>query len=142
REVAVRIRARPGNDAYGALSVFTALYWDVAAHFIVAAGSFHPRPKVDAEVLTFKPRATPAFAPHEERAVLEVVRASFSAPRKTIRNSLSHGLEITGGEAVAALESAAIDPGARAETLGVADFVRLARALGPRRSARIVEENA
>ena len=48
REVAARIRARPGDDAYGALSVFTALYWEVAAHFIVAAGSFHPRPKVDA----------------------------------------------------------------------------------------------
>ncbi|HYL57847.1 MAG TPA: 16S rRNA (adenine(1518)-N(6)/adenine(1519)-N(6))-dimethyltransferase RsmA [Candidatus Acidoferrales bacterium] len=142
REVALRIRARPGDDAYGALSVFTALYWDVAAHFIVAAGSFHPRPKVDAEVLTFKPRATPAFAPHEERAVLEVVRASFSAPRKTIRNSLSHGLEITASEAVAALERAAIDPGARAETLDVADFVRLARTLGARPSPEIIEKNA
>ena len=27
REVAERIRALPGDDAYGALSVFTALYW-------------------------------------------------------------------------------------------------------------------
>lgn len=142
REVAARIRARPGDDAYGALSVFTALYWDIAAHFIVAAGSFHPRPKVDAEVLTFTPRATPAFAPREERAVLEVVRASFSAPRKTIRNSLSHGLGIAAGEAVAALERAAIEPGARAETLDVADFVRIARALGARPFSGIVEKNA
>ncbi len=142
REVAVRIRARPGADAYGALSVFTALYWDIASHFIVAAGSFHPRPKVDAEVLVFKPRVNPAFAPDEERVVLEVVRASFSAPRKTIRNSLSHGLGITAGEAVAALEHAAIDPVARAETLDVADFVRLARALGTRRFPGSMERHA
>ena len=74
--------------------------------------------------------------------MLEVVRASFSAPRKTIRNSLSHGLKITASEAVAALESAAIDPGARAETLDVADFVRIARALGARPRSGIVEENA
>ena len=57
REVAARIRATPGDDAYGALSVFTALYWKIEQHFIVAAGSFHPRPKVDAEVLAFAPHA-------------------------------------------------------------------------------------
>jgi 16S rRNA (adenine1518-N6/adenine1519-N6)-dimethyltransferase len=142
REVALRIRARPGDGVYGALSVFTAMYWEIASHFTVAAGSFHPRPKVDAEVLVFKPRAIPAFALHEEQVVLEVVRASFSAPRKTIRNSLGHGLGIAAGEAVAALERAAIDPGARAETLGVADFVRLARALSARRPPEIIEKNA
>ena len=61
REVALRIRATPGDDAYGALSVFTALYWKIDLHFTVAAGSFHPRPKVDAEVLAFAPHATQLF---------------------------------------------------------------------------------
>src|SRR5260370_24146213 len=40
REVAARIRARPGDDGYSALSVFTALYWDIDLHFAVAAGHF------------------------------------------------------------------------------------------------------
>jgi 16S rRNA (adenine1518-N6/adenine1519-N6)-dimethyltransferase len=129
REVAARIRAKPGDEAYGALSVFTALYWKIELHFTVAAGSFHPRPKVDAEVLAFTPLATPAFKAEDERDVLETVRASFSAPRKTIRNALSHALEISTARATRAIENAGIDPGVRAETLGVPDFVRLAHAL-------------
>jgi 16S rRNA (adenine1518-N6/adenine1519-N6)-dimethyltransferase len=131
REVAARIRARPTDDGYSALSVFTALYWDIDLHFAVAAGSFHPRPKVDAEVLRFTPRTELPFAIDEERFVLEVVRASFSAPRKQIRNSLSHSLGIEAAKIAQALERAAIDPGTRAETLGVSDFVRLSRVLAP-----------
>ena len=129
REVAARIRATPGDDAYGALSVFTALYWKIDQHFTVAAGSFHPRPKVDAEVLAFTPLSVPLFEPKYERDVLETVRASFSAPRKTIRNALSHALSLDNAQTVGVLERAAIDPGTRAETLGVPDFVRLAHAL-------------
>ncbi len=133
REVAARIRARPGDGGYSALSVFTALYWDIDLHFTVAAGSFHPRPKVDAEVLRFTPRKGSSFAIDidEEHTVLEVVRASFSAPRKQIRNALSHSLGVDAAKVVRALERAAIDPAARAETLGVPDFIRLSRALGP-----------
>jgi 16S rRNA (adenine1518-N6/adenine1519-N6)-dimethyltransferase len=129
REVALRIRATPGDEAYGALSVFTALYWKIDLHFTVAAGSFHPRPKVDAEVLAFAPHAKQLFRNDDERDVLETVRASFSAPRKTIRNALSHALGIDATQTVRSLERAAIDPGTRAETLGVPDFLRLAQAL-------------
>lgn len=131
REVAERIRARAGSRAYGALTVFTALYWDVQTHFRVAAGSFHPRPEVDAEVLVLAPRPVLAFAPEEEKRVLATVRAAFSAPRKTVRNSLAGGLALDAPAAEAALKRAAIDPGTRPGTLATADFVRLTRALGP-----------
>jgi len=43
-------------------SIFTAPTEDIDLHFTVAAGSFHPRPKVDAEVLRFMPRAISPFA--------------------------------------------------------------------------------
>ena len=142
REVATRIRATCGDDSYGALSVFTALYWKIDLHFTVAAGSFHPRPKVDAEVLAFTPLATPSFAADDERDVLETVRASFSAPRKTIRNALSHALGIDSMQTVRALEHAAINPGARAEKLGVPDFLRLAHALRAELAGRIVARDA
>ena len=142
REVAARIRATCGDDAYGALSVFTALYWKIDLHFTVAAGSFHPRPKVDAEVLAFTPLATPSFSADEERDVLETVRASFSAPRKTIRNALSHALGIDSMQTVRALERAAIEPGARAEKLGVPDFLRLADALRAELADRVVARDA
>jgi 16S rRNA (adenine1518-N6/adenine1519-N6)-dimethyltransferase len=111
--------------------VYAALYFDVDLHFRVAAGSFHPKPKVDAEVLRFRPRKNLLFNRDEEPRVLDTVRASFSAPRKMIRNSLAAGLDIAAEEAAAALARAQIDPTARAESLSPPDFVRLARALDP-----------
>jgi 16S rRNA (adenine1518-N6/adenine1519-N6)-dimethyltransferase len=129
REVAERIRARPGEPGYAMLSVVSALYWEIDSHFRVAAGSFHPRPKVDAEVLVMRPRAASPFAPDEEQALLDTVRAAFSTRRKMLRNALAGGLKITPARAEAALVRAAISPDARAETLAGADFVRLARAL-------------
>jgi 16S rRNA (adenine1518-N6/adenine1519-N6)-dimethyltransferase len=131
REVGERIRAMPGDSEYSALSVYAALYFDVDMHFRVAAGSFHPKPKVDAEVLRFRPRKNLLFNRDEEARVLETVRASFSAPRKMIRNSLAAGMGIASEEAVAALARAQIDSTARAESLSPHDFVRLARALDP-----------
>ncbi len=129
REVGERIRASPGDSEYSALSVYAALYFDIDLHFRVAAGSFHPKPKVDAEVLRLRPLKNPLFEAAEETRVLETVRASFSAPRKMIRNSLAGGLAIASEDAVAALIRADIDPTARAESLSPQDFVRLARAL-------------
>jgi 16S rRNA (adenine1518-N6/adenine1519-N6)-dimethyltransferase len=129
REVAERIRARPGDSAYAALSVFTALYFEVESHFRVSAGNFHPRPNVDAEVLAMVPRGAPAFARDEEAAVLETVRAAFSAPRKTLRNALSHALHQDPARIAQTLARAGVDPGSRAEEHAAHTFVRLARAL-------------
>ncbi len=129
REVGERLRAAPASKSYSALSVFAALYWRIDLHFRVAAGSFFPRPKVDAEVLRFRAREHLLFTPEEESAVTATVRASFSAPRKKMRNSLAGGLRIEPREAAAYLERAGIDSTLRPESLSAEDFVRLARVL-------------
>jgi 16S rRNA (adenine1518-N6/adenine1519-N6)-dimethyltransferase len=132
REVGERIRARPGTPAYGALSAYTLLYWTIVNHFRVAAGSFHPRPKVDAEVLVFAPRTPLPFnSSGEERALLATIRAAFSAPRKMLRNALGMALELDTATIETALAHAAIDPGARAATLTQDDLIRLARVMAP-----------
>jgi 16S rRNA (adenine1518-N6/adenine1519-N6)-dimethyltransferase len=129
REVAERIRAHPGDSSYGALSVYTALYWNVIEHFRVGAGNFNPQPKVDAEVLVFTPNRPALFQPVEEQTILRTIRGAFSAPRKTLRNSLANGLGITPAAAENMLKHAEIDPSARPATLTLADFLRLARAI-------------
>ncbi|MGA2412519.1 MAG: 16S rRNA (adenine(1518)-N(6)/adenine(1519)-N(6))-dimethyltransferase RsmA [Candidatus Binataceae bacterium] len=149
REVAGRIRAGVGDSAYGALSVYTAIYWNVTDHFRVAGGNFFPRPKIDAEVLVFEPRSPALISPDEERATLSAVRAAFAAPRKTLRNALATGLGIEAAMAEVILARAGIDPSARAAMLGLSDFLRLARAIeapgpnersGPR--AALARDNA
>jgi 16S rRNA (adenine1518-N6/adenine1519-N6)-dimethyltransferase len=129
REVADRIRARPASREYGALSVFTALYWEVADHFRVAAGNFHPQPKIDAAVLTLVPRRDSLLRDDEEATILATVRAAFSAPRKTLRNSLAGGLQLDPAIAERVLLDAEIDPSLRPGMLAAGDFVRLARSL-------------
>jgi 16S rRNA (adenine1518-N6/adenine1519-N6)-dimethyltransferase len=129
REVAERIRARAGERAYSALSVFTALYWETHEHFRVAAGNFRPAPRVDAEVIVFTPYAPAPFTSAGEAALRGAIRAAFSAPRKTIRNALIGALGTAPESVAGALARAAIDPAIRAATLSVGDFVRLAEAL-------------
>jgi 16S rRNA (adenine1518-N6/adenine1519-N6)-dimethyltransferase len=130
REVARRIRALPGDDNYGALSVFTAMYWIVEDHFVVAPGSFHPRPKVAAEVLVMVPNPAPSFERQQEAELLRLVRAAFSAPRKMLRNNLVSELGIAPTILDRAFRQAAIDPLSRAQRLALEDFARLLRALG------------
>ena len=55
-----------------------------------------------------------------EAWLADIVRFAFSARRKTIANAMRGQIEPT------AFAAAGIDPGARAEQLSLADFVRLA----------------
>jgi 16S rRNA (adenine1518-N6/adenine1519-N6)-dimethyltransferase len=135
REVSERIRAQPGSRNYGALSVFSSLYWQIIGHFRVAAGSFHPRPKVDAEVLIMEPRTQRSFNVAEEADVRTVIRAAFCAPRKTIRNSLAGGLAMDTTRVEAALEMAKIAPSSRPAMLDATNLIALARIIRPVTSA-------
>ena len=125
REVADRIRAHPGSRSYGALSVFSALYWEFEGHFRVGAGNFYPRPKVDAEVLVMKPRRERLFERDQEQALLKLVRAAFAAPRKTLRRSLSGALGADTRKVAAVLEAGGLDERVRPSDLSAADYARL-----------------
>ncbi|HLH77718.1 MAG TPA: 16S rRNA (adenine(1518)-N(6)/adenine(1519)-N(6))-dimethyltransferase RsmA [Candidatus Binataceae bacterium] len=128
REVAQRLRASPATPAYGALTLLAALDWEIGEHFRVHAGSFYPRPKVDAEVLCFRPRpcsVTPLF----EQRLRALIRAGFASRRKNLRHALLDGLCLSDQQARAALNRASISPAERAEHLAMADFVRLTTAL-------------
>ena len=131
REVGERIRAVPGARNYGALSVFSSLYWRVNSHFRVAAGSFYPRPKVDAEVLVMEPYAVRDLNSADEAGLRATIHAVFSAPRKTIRNSLAGGLGVDTNTVEEALLRAKIDPCLRPAMLDCSQLIALAGILRP-----------
>ncbi len=125
KEVRDRLIADPGSKQYGALTVFTRAVFDVRSVVIVPAGAFHPAPKVDSAVVILTPRAQPIALGAVFSAV---VRASFEARRKTLRNAL---LRIRPAEVVdAALAAAGIDGIRRGETLSGEEFATLANAIG------------
>jgi len=122
KEVADRLVARPGSKAYGRLSVITQWRADARVQFNLPPRAFTPPPKVESAVVHLTPRADPE--PADWAAMEAVTAAAFGQRRKMLRQSLK-GLP----GALAALETAGIDPQRRAETLGIAEFVEVARHL-------------
>ena len=123
KEVAERIVAKPGSDAYGRLSV--AAQWRSEPHIAMTVNrsAFVPPPKVTSAVVHIVPAGAPVGV--DPRIMENVTEAAFGQRRKMLRSSVK---SVPG--ALAALETLGIDPERRAETLSVAEFVELARLLG------------
>lgn len=127
REVADRVVAEPGTKAYGRLAVISQARCDARMGLKVPARAFTPPPKVDSAVVVLD------RLPEEKRfadvEALGIVTASaFGQRRKTLRRSLAQAAGQTNASAEDLLTAAGIDPGARAETVDVAGFRRLAEA--------------
>lgn len=121
-EVAQRIVAAPGSDAYGRLAVLA--QWRSAARLAmkVHRSAFTPPPKVTSAVVHVVPGVQPAGV--SAHVLQKVTEAAFGQRRKMLRQSLKG---VPG--AIDALAALGIDAQRRAETLQVEEFVTLARAL-------------
>lgn len=121
-EVARRIVASPGDAAYGRLSILA--QWRSAAGIAlkVHRSAFVPPPKVMSAVVHIVPETAPEGVSVD--TIGAVTQAAFGQRRKMLRQSLKnlpHALQ--------SLEELGIDETRRAETLEVADYVALARAI-------------
>ncbi len=119
-EVAQRIVAAPGSDAYGRLAVLAQWTCQTALALRIPPEAFTPPPKVHSAVVRFLPKADqpdPALFAAMER----VTQAAFGQRRKMLRAALKP----LGGETL--LRRAGIDPTRRAETLSIMEFDGLAR---------------
>ncbi len=131
REVAERLTAPPGTAARGVLSVLVQTFAEVRIAFGVSRRSFLPPPRVSSAVVELRWQATPRVDVGSLAAYREVVRAAFGQRRKMLRNALAALAAARGRDLAVAFTVAGVDPGARAETLDLAAFARLAQALRP-----------
>ena len=121
KEVAERIVAAPGADAYGRLAVIAQATSQARLVMEVGARAFTPPPKVDSAVVRLVPN--PDRLPPDLLGALQIMTAAaFGQRRKMLRSSL----KTLGGEALCA--AAGVSPDARAETISVEGFLDLARA--------------
>lgn len=126
-EVAERICAQPDSGAYGRVSVLTQWLCEVTMLMRIPAGAFAPPPKVESALIRVIPRAEQPSAA-EIKLMERLTAAAFGQRRKMLRGALKP----LGGEALC-LE-AGIEPQRRAETLSVAEFVKLMRTLQARQT--------
>ncbi|MFD1333276.1 16S rRNA (adenine(1518)-N(6)/adenine(1519)-N(6))-dimethyltransferase RsmA [Methylopila musalis] len=128
REVAERIVAGPGDDAYGRLGVLCGWRCEAKIAFDVGPQAFTPPPKVTSSVVRLTPRPDPL--PCSVKALETVTQAAFGQRRKMLRQSLK-----SLGDAAALLDAAGLEPTRRAEEIPVAGFVALANAWEAARAA-------
>lgn len=122
KEVAERIVAAPGSDAYGRLSVAAQWRSNPRIAMTVNRSAFVPPPKVTSAVVHITPSSEPGGV---SPGVMErLTEAAFGQRRKMLRSSLK-GFR----GALEAAEALSIDSRRRAETLSVDEWVKLARAL-------------
>jgi 16S rRNA (adenine1518-N6/adenine1519-N6)-dimethyltransferase len=127
REVGERLAAAPGSRSYGHASVAVGFFATARVAMRVSRYAFYPMPRVDSVVVSIRRRG--GVRPVDGERLLEVTSAAFSQRRKTLRRALA-SLAGSPEAAVRALERAGLDPGARAETVGVEGFIALTAALG------------
>ena len=125
-EVADRMCAGPGSRVYGTPSVKLAWYAGARLAGTVPRSVFWPVPNVDSKLVAFT-RHDPPDTTASRQEVFALVDAAFRQRRKTMRAALA-GWAGSAPEAERLLRQAGIDPGARGESLGVAEFARLAAA--------------
>ena len=123
KEVVERMTAAPGSKIYGRLSILVQYLCHAEQLFIVPPGAFNPAPKVESAIILLIPRTdmskTGKLHNAEPADLSFIARAAFSQRRKTLRNNLK---KILSAEQITQCD---IDPGRRAETLAISEFVAL-----------------
>ncbi|KKB13504.1 16S rRNA methyltransferase [Devosia geojensis] len=123
REVAERIVAKAGDDAYGRLGVLAGWRTDARIAFNVGRQAFTPPPNVTSAVVHLVPKAVSKDV--AVRHLEEVTRAAFGQRRKMVRQSL----KATGVPVEALLAAAGLKGDERAEELPVEAFLAMAKVL-------------
>jgi len=122
-EVVQRLAAGPGSKNWGRLGIMAQFHCRVEALFEVPPEAFTPQPKVKSAIVRLAPHKGAGQQNCNKRKLGQVVQAAFAQRRKTLRNNLKGLIDS------AALEALGIDPGARAETLTLEQFVEITNAV-------------
>jgi 16S rRNA (adenine1518-N6/adenine1519-N6)-dimethyltransferase len=127
KEVAQRIRALPNSDNYGLLSVVAQMAWDIEMLLEASPRDFQPAPKVASRVLVFRKKEAPV---KKKLGFLKFIKAAFLHRRKLLCGNLEEGANISRERSEAALLGLGLTTKARAQELGLKQFVDLYHKLG------------
>jgi 16S rRNA (adenine1518-N6/adenine1519-N6)-dimethyltransferase len=129
KEVGETIAAAPGKMRL--LSVKAQFYSKPVIVSYVPAASFYPPPKVDSAILRLDVYSQPPIEISDVTGFFAIVMHGFSSPRKQLRNSLAHSLEMPADQVASLLEKAGIEAKRRAETLTLEEWRELWKVFAP-----------
>ena len=120
KEVAERLRARAGEEAYGPLTVMAQMLGRVEVLRTLPPQAFWPAPKIESSLVRVT-REDKLGGADRVRPFGELVHKVFSFRRKTLRKALSQG----GYDAKTVLTATGIDGQARPEVLTPEQFLQM-----------------
>lgn len=131
-EIAERLLAEPGTKDYGGLSILVQSLCQVTLLRRLAPAVFWPRPQVDSAIVLLRPDAERRGRVGDPGRFRAFLRDLYVHRRKNLRSALSSlpTGRLPKAEVDARLGELGIDGGDRAETLDVAQHLRLCRAFG------------
>ena len=129
REVAERMAAKAGDEAYGALTVNIAVIAGVEQVLTVPASAFSPPPKVESAVVRVTPLPSPLVRVEVREGFRTFVQAAFSNRRKQMQRVLRTVRGLAPDQAAAILDTVRIDPAARPEVVAPEQFANLFEAI-------------
>lgn len=127
KELAERICAKPGDRNRGLLTVQVEIMAEAKIVASVPKSAFWPEPEVESALLLITTREKGLVNREEQKQLLRIVIAGFSAKRKQLLNSLAGGLGLKSDEVRIGMQKAGIDPARRAETLSIQEWLCLAK---------------
>jgi len=122
-EVVERLAASPGSKHWGRLGIMAQYQCQVEHLFDVPPHAFRPPPKVQSAIVRLTPWPTSPWPQCNAQLLRILVKAAFAQRRKTLRNNLKEIIDSM------QLEALGIDPGARAETLELTQFIEITNAI-------------
>jgi len=129
REVAERLAAAPGTKEYGVLTVLLDVSTSIELLFDIPGRAFYPVPEVTSTLVRITFPDKPPVNVADPRMLVRLVKASFAARRKTLRNNVRSRLLLSAETVEQAAAEAGIDLDRRGETLTASEFARFADAL-------------
>ncbi|MDD5626734.1 MAG: 16S rRNA (adenine(1518)-N(6)/adenine(1519)-N(6))-dimethyltransferase RsmA [Patescibacteria group bacterium] len=142
KEVAKRVCARPGKMSVLTVAVQTFGSPEIVDY--VSRDKFSPPPEVDSAILRIRMyphselarelhwynrrgflRVTAEEMDNKEAEFFRLIKIGFASPRKQIHNNLKNGYLLTDEEVTSWLKAAGVKRTARAQELGVVDWINL-----------------
>lgn len=128
-EVAKRMVAASGKMSV--LSVAMHFYGEPRILFKLSRGAFYPMPRVDSAVVRLDLYEHPPIDVADVARFFDIVRAGFAQRRKQLRNTLASTLDLDPHEVERAFENVPVRHTRRAESLSMAEWEQVYKALAP-----------
>ena len=129
QEVADKILAEPGDDAWGPLSVLCRFLCEPRLAVRVPAERFTPPPKVDSAFVVLLLREKPAVEVKSREMFFRVAGAAFALRRKTMLNNLCATFRAERAQALEWLRQAGVDEKIRGEKMTLEEIASIADAI-------------